>query len=270
MSGSIDMVITSRDNGRIREILKRKRDLSKGSETVFIEGLRLCVDAYRSGVFFETLILTEDALPSVPADMTAAAGEILAVSPEIAARISSTVNPQGIFGIVRSPMVTDWGDAAACPGERLILCDSVRDPGNFGSIIRSADAFGFDGVVFTSDSADPFNEKAVRGSMGSVFHIRLIHAPSMERTVEALKKEGFTVYSAALDGDDLTDGFRFTGPCAILVGNEARGVSERLSACADRNVRIPMRGGAESLNVASAAAILMFLASGDFAERAGS
>lgn len=252
------IVISSKDNAKVKEILKLKKELSKNSPSVFIEGQRLCLEAYQSGTAFETLLLTEDNLAAMPEAMVDAVPEVLMITPEIASRISSTVTPQGVFAVVRSPVVSD-ADSQVYTGERFILCDAVRDPGNMGSIIRSADAFGFDGVVFTSDSADPFNEKVIRSSMGSVFHIRLIHAPSLIRTVESLHRAGFTVYSTDLDGQDMAPEFRFRRPCAIIVGNEAHGVGGDLSGMADQTVRIPMAGKAESLNVASAAAILCYI-----------
>lgn len=252
------IVISSKDNPRIKEILKLKKELSRHSPSVFIEGLRLCLEARQSGIFFETLLLTEDNMAAIPGSLLDSVPELVVISQDIAARISSTVSPQGVFAVVRSPVVSEDDDARVYTGDRFIVCDAVRDPGNMGSIIRSADAFGFDGVVFTSDSADPFNEKVIRSSMGSVFHIRLIHAPSLIRTLELLHSTGFTVYSTGLDGQDMATGFRFSRPCAIIVGNEAHGVGGEISSLADRMLRIPMSGKAESLNVASAAAILCY------------
>ncbi|MHB8961669.1 MAG: TrmH family RNA methyltransferase [Saccharofermentanales bacterium] len=252
-------VISSRDNAKIRQILKLKKELSRNSATVFIEGMRLCVEAYQSGIEMETLLLTEGNLDVVPGTMRDSVPEVLLISDEVAGRISSTMSPQGVFAVVRSPVVSGTDDRQAYAGDRLLLCDSIRDPGNMGSIIRSADAFGFDGVVFTADSADPFNEKVIRSSMGSVFHIRLIQTQSLRQTVDTLHSAGFSVYSTDLAGEDIGHRFRFDRPCAIIVGNEAHGVGEELSGMADHTVRIPMAGKAESLNVASAAAVLCYI-----------
>ncbi|MHB1453198.1 MAG: TrmH family RNA methyltransferase [Saccharofermentanales bacterium] len=254
------IVINSKDNPRIKEILKLKKELSKNSSSVFIEGFKLCLEARQSGIFFEALLVTEDNMAAISGSLLDSVSDLVVISHEIAARISSTVSPQGVFAVVRSPVVSDADDAGAYTGDRFIVCDAVRDPGNMGSIIRSADAFGFDGVVFTSDSADPFNEKVMRSSMGSVFHIRLIHAPSLMRTLELLHSTGFTIYSTDLDGQDMVNGFSFTKPCAIIVGNEAHGVRGEIATLADQLLRIPMSGKAESLNVASAAAILCYVA----------
>lgn len=252
--------ITSKENPTIKELIKIRKNADADSDLLFIEGLRVCMDAYLSGMRFEKLLFTSDRIKDIPEEMLNSSPENIRISENVSKKLSGTVSPQGIFGLIRSPIIrNDMPDA--WQGERYLICESVRDPGNLGSIIRSADAFGFDGVILSGSSVFPFNEKVVRSCAGSIFHIRLIIPENFEKLMTSIKKNGFTVYSADLKGVDIGKDFVFRLPCAIVVGNEGSGVSEEVTRMADKVIRIPMKGPAESLNAACAATVLCYMVS---------
>jgi TrmH family RNA methyltransferase len=181
--------------------------------------------------------------------------EVLEVSPPVMGHLTSAVTPQGIVAVAR---FMDVGlEAVPVTGLVPVLC-SVRDPGNAGAILRSADAAGAAGVVFARDSVDVYNSKAVRASAGSLFHLPVVRDVDAAEAVEALRGRGARVFAAAADGDLPMQSADLAGPTALLLGNEAWGIPPEVRDLADATVRVPIRGDAESLNLAAAAALLMF------------
>ncbi len=175
------------------------------------------------------------------------------VPPHLFAKMADTKTPQGILCTCTLP------SAQALPEKGLYLyLDRVRDPGNVGSIIRSADAMGFNGVLLSPESVDPFNPKLVRSTMGSLFHIDIYTEIDYDALC-TLKKQGFSFAVSALTENSIaSSNWQPSVNTIIAVGNEAQGVSNETLSLADTVVKIPMAGSAESLNVAAAAAILMY------------
>ena len=183
------------------------------------------------------------------------------VDDEALVSLAETVQPQGVVAVCR------FLDAPLArllePGPALLaVCADVRDPGNAGTVVRCADAAGARGVVLTGSSVDPYNGKCVRASAGSLFHLPLAIEPGTPDVVGAVQRGGLTVLAAdgagELDLDDAADGGLLTEPTAWLFGNEAWGLSDELAALADHRVRIPIHGRAESLNLATAAAVCLY------------
>jgi RNA methyltransferase, TrmH family len=185
------------------------------------------------------------------------------------AGLSETVTPQGLVAVCRwldvplaAALHPPRGPSVGPPGLVALLA-AIRDPGNAGTVLRAADAAGAGAVVFSTASVDPYNGKCVRASAGSLFHLPVVRSADPEQAVAALRAAGLQVLAAAGDGeadlDELADSGALAGPTAWLFGNEARGLSEGLSRLADIRVRIPMRGRAESLNLAGAAAICLYV-----------
>jgi TrmH family RNA methyltransferase len=183
------------------------------------------------------------------------------VSRDVLAAMAETVTPQGVVGV--SPLL-DVPLAQALRGRpRLVaVLEAAQDPGNAGTVLRTADAAGAAAVVLTEGSTDPHGGKCVRASAGSLWHLPVVHGPSLADTVAALRAAGLAVLATTGAGehdlDDLQDDGALTGPTAWLLGNEAAGLSQEALALADRRVRIPIHGRAESLNVATAAAICLY------------
>jgi TrmH family RNA methyltransferase len=177
------------------------------------------------------------------------------------ASLTETVSPQGVVAVCRF-LDAPFADVLARAPRLLAVCADVRDPGNAGTVIRCADAAGAGGVVLTGSSVDPYNGKAVRASVGSLFHLPLSLEPGTTDVVAALRAAGVSVLAAdgagELDLDDAQDEGLLTGPTAWLFGNEAWGLPEETAALADHRVRIPIHGRAESLNLATAAAVCLY------------
>ena len=177
------------------------------------------------------------------------------------ASLAGTVTPQGVVavcGLLDVPLAEVLADRPRL----LAVCADVRDPGNAGTVIRCADAAGAGGVVLTGSSVDPYNGKAVRASAGSLFHLPLALHPRTGDVIAALRADGLRVLAAdgagELDLDDAADDGLLAGRTAWLFGNEAWGLPEEVAALADDRVRIPIHGRAESLNLATAAAVCLY------------
>jgi len=190
------------------------------------------------------------------------------VSEYVLAAMADTVTPQGIVAVARQSPTSVRSIFAASP--RLIaICEEVRDPGNLGTIIRAADAAGADAVVLTGRTVDLYNPKVVRSTTGSLYHLPISVGGDLEEVVTRVHGAGMQVIAADVKGDDLLAA-RAEGvlerPTAWLFGNEARGLEDSALALADRALRLPIFGRAESLNLATAASVCLYESA--FAQRA--
>jgi RNA methyltransferase, TrmH family len=192
-------------------------------------------------------------------DRAQAAGvPVSAVTDRAAAGLSETSTPQGIVAVCAALDVPLATALAGTPRLVAVLAD-VRDPGNAGTVLRSADAAGADAVVLAGDSVDPYNGKTVRASAGSLFHLPVVRGAALADALAAARAAGLTVLAADGAGErELTDLPELAGPTAWLFGNEAWGLPERTGALADARIRIPISPRAESLNLAAAAAVCLF------------
>ena len=184
------------------------------------------------------------------------------VSDRVASSLSDTVTPQGVVAVVREMTVTLDEVLGRAPRLLAVLVD-VADPGNAGTVIRTADAAGADAVVLVGDSVDPHNPKCVRASAGSLFHLPVLRLPDPIAVLAALRPAGLAVVATTLDAaaDELestTVQRRLVEPVAWLFGNEAHGLPDDIATAADMRIRVPLYGGAESLNLAAAAAICLY------------
>jgi RNA methyltransferase, TrmH family len=195
-------------------------------------------------------------VPEVVRRAQASGIPVTEVSESVMAHLTSAVTPQGIVAVARFVDVAlDGlpGDVGVVP----ILC-AVRDPGNAGAILRSADACGASGIVFSTSSVDVYNSKTVRASAGSLFHLPVVRGASPADAVGALRERGAQVLAAEASGERTLYEVDLTRPTAVLFGNEAWGLDAEARALADERVRVPIQGGAESLNLAAAAALILF------------
>ncbi|MEI8056030.1 MAG: RNA methyltransferase [Actinomycetes bacterium] len=228
------------------------------------EGPQACREAAMSpGVLLE-LYVTPDAAkrhPEIVEAARAAGAEVVRASGEVVGSLSGTVTPQGMVGVcVR--IAASWDDLVATGPTLVTVMAHARDPGNVGTVIRCSDAAGVGGVVVTEASVDPFNPKAVRASAGSLFHLPVVVGPSIDQLVPALRAAGLLVLAAdgagSRDLDELVDDGTLARPTAWIFGNEAWGLPESTRALADEVVRVPIHGRAESLNLATAAAVCLY------------
>jgi TrmH family RNA methyltransferase len=252
-------VITSVRNRNVIDAVKlKKRGLREQAGRFLVEGAQATAEALDSGVV-ETLFHVPGAAGRVPQVVEAARGsgaDVLPVTETVMARLTSAVTPQGLVAVARFVDVPLDGLTAE-GGVVPVLC-SVRDPGNAGAILRSADAAGASGAVFTRASVDVYNPKTVRASAGSLFHIPVVREVEAEEAVDNLRGGGAQILAADARGDADAYEVDFTRATALLLGNEAWGLTDEARRLADGTVRVPIRGRAESLNLAAAAALLMF------------
>lgn len=199
--------------------------------------------------------------PALAAAAEAAGAPWRLVEDRALASLSDAVTPAGVVAVCR--FVDRPVGHVLAPGVRLAaLCADVRDPGNAGTVVRTADAAGADAVVLAGSSVDAYNPKTVRATVGSLFHLPLAVEPDAAAAVSAARAAGLRVLAADGAGeddlDDLLDTGALAGPTAWLFGNEAHGLPDDLAALADRRVRIPIHGRAESLNLSTAAAVCLY------------
>jgi TrmH family RNA methyltransferase len=183
------------------------------------------------------------------------------VSGEVMAELAQTVTPQGVLAVCRFVDVPLERLAGAAP-RLVVLLANVRDPGNAGTVLRTADAAGADGVIFSDASVDPYNSKCVRASAGSLFHLPVVAGSPLRQAAAELSRAGVRILaadgSARLELDQLEADGGLSGPTAWLFGNEAWGLPADLLALADEAVAVPIYGRAESLNLAAAAAVCLY------------
>lgn len=181
--------------------------------------------------------------------------DVHGVSPDVMAKLTSTVTPQGIVGV--SPFLDVTADALPDDGCIAVLHE-VRDPGNAGTVLRSADAAGAGGVVFTTSSVDAYNPKTVRSSAGSVFHLPIVRGEATAAVLKGVRDKGMRILAMDGHGDEDLYAVDLSVPIAFVFGNEAHGLPADVLAMADATVRVPHQGKAESLNLAAAATVCLF------------
>jgi len=176
--------------------------------------------------------------------------------------MATSKTPQGVAAVVRIPEKSYSNELPRQAGDRVLLLEGLQDPGNVGTLIRTASAFDYDGVIMSEACADPFSPKAVQASAGAVMSLWVRRTADYLAIAEELKRREFKLIAADVRGESLTPAYRLPEPSALMLGSEGAGLGEKILALADKKFRIPMNGRkAESLNVAVAGAILMFLGS---------
>lgn len=256
--------IISRKNPLIVETAKLKdRKWRKATGHFFFEGRKLLTEAIAAGVTPEYLFLAEGA--QLPAVTLPPETRVFSVTDEVYAKLSEEKSPQGIICVAKhldnlhNCYIIDGSNFSA---ERVFLLSHMQDPGNLGTILRTAYAMGFDRVLLSQDSADLYHPRTIRASMGAIFRMQTTTCADMTKTIATLRAQGFTVLAAALGREAALLGtFPVHRQTAFLVGNEGQGLTAaEIEACTG-TVLIPMAEGAESLNVSAAAAMLMWEAS---------
>ena len=242
-------LLSSLKNPKVLSWKALKDKKVRDSQNAFlVEGVRIVQEALSSSFEVQALLLREDYQPDyrLPADIP------LYILPDhVFQSVCDTKTPQGIAAVLtRRTREAD--------GPRLLALDGVQDPGNVGTIIRTADAAGFTGVLFSPECADLFSPKVLRATMGSIFRLGFSFPASLPEALEKLKKDGFSVLSSQLDGSPFYDRKDVSSSFVLIIGNEGNGVSEAVKAVATHRLCLPMRGGAESLNAAVAAGIMMY------------
>jgi TrmH family RNA methyltransferase len=227
---------------------------------VVVEGAELLATALAAGARVESVyVAPEGRAGGGPVEAALIKGaRVFDLAPGVVERVADTVHPQPVISIVDFPVsdIAELGDATA--RSFVVVCAEVRDPGNGGTVIRTADAVGASAVVFAESTVDPTNPKTVRASAGSIFHLPVLEGGPVVELIRRLQDGGFsTVGTLARDGVAYTD-FDWCQPVAIVLGNEAAGLAGEVVDALDATVTVPLDGQAESLNVSTAAAVVCF------------
>ncbi len=248
-------------SARIAAARKLTRRAGRDAAGLFLaEGRQAVSEALATAPDDVREVFATEAAAAAAADLLSGTGVPLRlVTDRAAAGLSETVTPQGLVAVCALRDVSAARLVEAPPRLSVALA-ALNDPGNAGTVLRTADACGAGAVVFGAGSADPYGGKAVRSSAGSLFHVDVVRGGDLAHLLPAVRAVGVTVLAADGGGEASLDalGTTLAGPVLWLFGNEARGVPGELAALADARVRIPMRGRAESLNLAAAAAICLY------------
>ncbi len=254
--------ITSKNNEKIKSAvaLRESSGARKKQGKFFAEGARLCYDAAISGADILQFFFTEKAKEKFPEfcqKLLECSKECYLISGEVSQKLSDTQSPQGVFCVIKAVDKSLKGDKIDSKG-KYILLENVQDPSNLGAIARTAEALGIDALV-VSGGCDIYNPKALRACMGAFFRLNIVACDDVLSFIQAAKINGIKVWCStpAKDAVSITE-CDFSGGIICIVGNEGNGVSPETSKMCSLKVTIPMDGRAESLNVGTAAAILMW------------
>ena len=253
-------MITSSSNAQVKQMIQlNKKARERRKQDVFlVEGLRMFREVPR-----ERLVKTyvsESFLEKPEHEKCLQGYRYEVVSDAVFREISDTQTPQGILAIVRMPKY-DLSDLLQGDHTHLLILESVQDPGNLGTMVRTGEGAGITGIIMNKTTVDLFNPKTIRSTMGSIYRVPYLITEHLPDLLDELHKENIRLYAAHLKGDTYYDAFDFTGACGFLIGNEGNGLTDATAGQADCLIKIPMKGQLESLNAGVAAAILMYEAS---------
>jgi TrmH family RNA methyltransferase len=258
-----ETVITSVQNPRVKawtQLLEKKGRDKLGQ--FVIEGVHLVQEAIASSTPIETIVYAEERAHVLPAELLEQARtagiECVAVSDPVLAKCTDTQTPQAIFAVLSKLAWEPQQLLTTGAGPSLVVViDGIQDPGNLGTIIRSADAVGATGVLLGRGTVDLYNPKTVRSTMGSLFHLPIAQGDLLE-TLPQASAQGISIVTTSLQGSTSCYEFDFSQDVWFVIGNEGQGVSASVAELATQHILIPMRGQAESLNAAMAATVVLF------------
>lgn len=249
------IVIESKDNTLFKYTKKLKERKHRTKENKYIiEGFRLVQEAFKANCNIEYLIVNENGKDKLNDYLSEYMDsiKIYVMKNDLFTQLVATENTQGIIGVANiNNSVKD------IKGEFYLLCDKVQDPGNLGTIIRTAHAAGVSGIILTKGTVDIYNDKTIRSTMGSIFYTPIIYDNDLS-FLNSLKENGFSLVATSLEESKNFFDEDLSGKVILSVGNEGNGISEEIFSLADKKVKIPMPGGAESLNVGVATSIILF------------
>ena len=246
--------ITSAKNPRIQQLRELRTAKARREKGLFlVEGEVMIREALKCGLKISELA-ADESREAFAQEMEVAGVRTMLVNRNLLESICETQTPQGVCAAFACPVPATLDDL---PG-RIVALDGVQDPGNVGTIWRTADAAGFEAVLLGSGSADPLSPKVQRSAMGSGFRLPYCPSAVLADDLLALRERGYHVFASDLSGADFYARSDAGEKFVLVIGNEARGISDAVREAADCRVKLPMRGGAESLNAAVAAGIMMY------------
>ena len=261
-SFSSPIIITSAGNAEIKQLRAlHERKYRKQTGWFLAEGMRICTEAIELGFVPERLLYVaerqdEPRLKKLIAACEAGGGRALPTTADLLSRVSRKDNPQMVLGAFTQKFLS-LADVTAQDGSCWVVLDRVRDPGNLGTIMRTADAVGAPGVILLDDCTDPYSVEAVRASMGAVFNVQLVQSSAADFISFARHWPGQVIGTALPASEDYRKA-NWQGPCLLLMGNEQSGLTDNLMAACNQLVRMPMLGRSDSLNLAVSTGIALY------------
>ena len=252
-------IISSKDNELIKHIkkLKDKKHRDESNEYI-IEGVKLIEEAVKENARIKKIIVCEDTTRTyeIPTHIMyeIAKYECVYVTDKIFASITQVTNPQGIMAIIEK------GDTDAqidYTQDIIVALDDVQDPGNLGTILRTVDSIGLNQIIVSKGTADAFNSKVVRSTMGAIFRVKIIEVENLSQAIKEMRRHHFKLMVTSLQTDNSIYDIQFNKKI-IVIGNESNGVSKEIQEMADEKAKIPMLGKTESLNASVAAGVVMY------------
>ena len=255
-------MITSTSNARVKALvnLKKKRK-ERDKENVFlVEGIRMFrevpADKLKEVYVSESFYKKERKLVDEIAGKSKIRAEVL--SDTVFAHVSDTMTPQGVLCVVEQMNYSLESVLSNGEVPHLMVLDNLQDPGNLGTIVRTAEGAGVTGIIMSKETVDIYNPKVIRSTMGSIYRMPFYYAEDLLEAIAEMKKRNISTYAAHLEGKNSYDEEDYKKPCAFFIGNEGNGLRDEVADAADIYIRIPMCGQVESLNAAIAACVLMF------------
>lgn len=249
-------MITSTANQQVKNLiqLQKKGKVRKEQNVFVVEGVKMFREAPADWIV-KTYVSSEFLKKEEASCLNGRDYEV--VEDRVFKTMSDTQTPQGILSIIKQPQY-DLETILAQENPLLMLLENLQDPGNLGTIMRTAEGAGVTAVLMSRETVDIFNPKTIRSTMGSIYRVPFLYVEDLKEIIPMLKAKGIKSYAAHLKGTQSYDEKDFTGGTAFLIGNEGNGLTDELSDLAEEYLRIPMYGQLESLNAAVASAILMY------------
>ena len=250
-------MITATSNKRIKQLvlLSEKARERKKEQVFLVEGGKMfeeADEAYIREVYVSESYLEKNGI----SDKLQRVG-FETVSDEVFKKISDTKAPQGILCVMKQ-YAYSFEKLLEKENPVFVLLEDIQDPGNLGTILRTGEGAGIDGVIMTKDTVDIYNPKTIRATMGSIYRMPFLYVDSLSDAIKKIQEKGIAVYAAHLQGENYYDSFDFTKGTAFLIGNEGNGLKKETADMADSYLKIPMEGKVESLNAAIATSLIMY------------
>ena len=252
-------VITSKDNELIKQIRKLKdKKYREPEQKYIIEGIKLIQEALEEKADIDTVVVCEDCIQNEAIEQKLlyeiAKYNCIYVTEKVFNVVTEVTNPQGILAVVKKHNQEENIDYTE---DVIVVLDGIQDPGNLGTILRTVDSVGLHQIIISKQTADAYNPKVVRSTMGAIFRVNIIIAEDMEKTLKELKKHKYKVMATSLQTDHNIYDVSYEKK-VIVIGNEANGVSQEMLKLADETIKIPMFGKTESLNASVATSIILY------------
>lgn len=243
------MIITSKDNEIIKNIKKLKEKKYR-LDSYIVEGIKMVKEAINENQEIALIAIRED----FKIDFDTKKIKIVTISNKIFNDISDVKTPQGILAVIKK----NQNNQIETNQEYILALDSLQDPGNMGTIIRTADSANINQIIINKTTVDPYSPKVIRSTMGAIYRTNIIEVEDLKATLKEMKSKGFQIITTDLKATQSIYDINYNNKTVVVIGNEANGVSQEILQTADKKVIIPMLGKTESLNASIAASIMIY------------